>query len=150
MPVETSQLHDVKVAIADALAARPGLADVAIFTAYPGDDAPHEFIALLGRARSLQGWASSGNRRRQEDLSLPGVVFVLKPGGGESVIREARARAYELYGELEAYFVEDPSLGGVVLQVQQSEHNTIEGVEPSGRFCEIQFVISTMNRLTRS
>jgi hypothetical protein len=148
MPWQPSILHDVKVAIADGLALRPGLAGVQIATAWLGEESARESIQLRGRDRSTQDWASIGRLQREENLTIEGVIWVVKGGKDESVIREARGRAFELYAEIEEFVRVDPSLDDLVKQIETVALDLDEGIHlDGGRYAELSFSIEAMQRL---
>lgn len=144
----TTQMHVVKNQLVDALALRAGLAGVQIASAYLGKDSAPENIQFLSPDRSDQDWAAIGKLSRDEKLTIQGVVWVIQPGAGETIIRSVRARAMALFAEIEAYIRSDPTLGGTVKQVNATEYSSEEGASPNGRYCAIEFFIHTMARLT--
>src|SRR5487761_2653762 len=114
MTTTTSQLHLVKNAIVDGLAMRAGLAGVQVASAYLGKDTKAESIQIGVGDELNQSWSQIGNRERQEDMIIRGIVWVMKPGADEAVIRTTRARAVALMAEIEDFFRVDPSIGGLV------------------------------------
>lgn len=137
-----TRLHELKVAVADKLALRGGLAGVAIHSADMGDEMPaREYIALIGEDIIEQEWAGIGQFGRDEQLTLTGAVYVMRPGGGEAIVREARSRCITLMGEIEALCTADPSFGGVVRSALARPAELHEIATPEGRVAVLRFEI---------
>ena len=150
----TSQLHDVKVALVDALRLRAGLAGVPVYSALVSSEDRHntttnaiESIEFAGDADSEQGWGAIGKFTRDETLRILGMVYVQKDGAGEDVIRSARARALALWAEVETYLRGDPSIGNTVKYVHKWQFRCDEWAQDQQRRCALFFVIETFNQL---
>lgn len=148
----SSRLHALKVAVADGLALRSGLSGVQIASVYLGDETSGlETIQLMGPDDIDQEWREIGKFSRDESLTVQGMILVVTPGAGETVARTARARAFALMAEVEAFFMADPSVGGVVKAALGAPTGLHEGIEERGRWALIQFAIKTqLQRLTVS
>ena len=147
MTTTTSQLHVVKNAIVDGLAMRAGLAGVQVASAYLGKDTKAESIQIGVGDELNQSWSQIGNRERQEDMIIRGIVWVMKPGADEAVIRTTRARAVALMAEIEDFLRVDPSIGGLVKVSEIVPKSCTEHANPDGRMCQVDFDVHTMNRL---
>lgn len=145
----TSRVHAALNALVDALQQRPGLSGVQIASGWlGGDTAKGEYIALV-TASSPQDWTSIGRSTRTEELSLQGVIYVMKPGKGETVIREARARALTLWGEVEDYLrsASGKNIENTVLMVTRWGYEMDQGILPDGRYCLLETEITAEARL---
>lgn len=141
MATVTSAVGKLLDALVDALMARPGLVGVQVTSGWVGGDTDaRETIQLTG-ARSDQRWGALGNRRREEDISVEGVVFVVSPGKGESAIRAARNRALGLLAEIEDALRTDPTVALAVKAAQLSSVQLDQGATTAGRWCQIDIVI---------
>lgn len=89
------------------LEARSGLAGVGIFTS-PQNEEVTESIEFGYRITGTQGWAALGQRARNDDYTVTGIIWIAKDGAGEATAKEARDRVYELFGELEEQLRTDP------------------------------------------
>lgn len=145
MATVTSKLHVAMNAIADGLALRPGLAGVQIATGPLGGDSAQESIQLF-TGSSSQAWATTG-RRREEETTIEGAIWVMRAGKDEPVIRAARTRAFALLAEIEDFLRLDPSLGGIVRECGLTNVELDQGVNPDGRWCQLDFTVSPNQRL---
>ena len=90
-------------------------AKVQVASGYLGDDSDrHETIQLIGATSASQRWGALGNRRREEEYTLAGVVYVLEAGKSEPAIKDVRDRAFELLAEIEDFLRLDPTIGNTV------------------------------------
>jgi hypothetical protein len=146
----TTQLHVVKNALADALALLPALSGVQIGTAYLGDESALESIQFRSPDRAVQNWVHEGRLTREEEMTIDGVVWVVKPGKGETIIRAARGRAVELWAAVEGYLrgsTAGVTIENTVLMVTTTAYGTEEGIHPQGRYCQLEFSITAKVRL---
>lgn len=146
MATVTTKLDAAMNAIADGLALRAGLSGVQVGTGPLGAASQQESIQLF-TGSSSQEWATTG-RRKEEELTIDGSIWVSRPSADDAVIREARARAIALLAELEDFLRLDPSLGGVVRVSSLASVELDQGVTPDGgRWCQLDFVIECNQRL---
>lgn len=119
---------------------RGALAGVAVSTADIGiENLDREHIVLFG-ADGNQEWYGIGNIARRETFDVPGAISVLRVGKSEAVIREARARAYEIYAEVERQLYETPTLGDAkVAQIGATDLRQL--VAANGQIARVFFVI---------
>jgi hypothetical protein len=74
----------LRTALNAAFAADPALAQVRAYAAMIGDDPlPLEFVEWYGTEDIDITWAALGNLRIREEYTIPGRIFILKPGAGE-------------------------------------------------------------------
>lgn len=146
----TTRIDALKIALADALAARPALSGVQVGSAFLGDQSLRESIQLAGPDDITQEYAALGRSPLavDETLSLGGFVFVIRPGAGEDTIRAVRARAVALASEVEGTIRADPSLGAVVKWARFRASGMREGAHPDGRACLFDFTIEAFSRLS--
>ncbi len=154
MSTRTSTMHEFMSALADVLQSREALTGVDIASGPLGVDTNRsESIHLFGSPERIastgsQQWAALGNRSREEQYQVAGRVFVSRIGGDEPVIREARARAFELFRELELALRADPAVLAIVRTAEIDRFTLSQGAEESmGRVALIDFEISVRQRL---
>lgn len=151
----TTRIATLKSGLVDALQAVDELSDVQIASADIGDETDEfETIQFIGEDLIDQEWGAIGNLSRDEQITLRGVVQVVKPGAGETVIREARDRAAELLGYIEDYFsgpTGDPRVGNRVHAARCRPVSLQERVTTSGRVALLFFEVQTgKTRLART
>jgi hypothetical protein len=155
----TSAVDDAMNALQTQLAARPGLAGVTVASGDLDADTPREAIILGGVFEWEQEWATIGNLRKDEDFGVETVVWIVKPGAGETVIRAARDRAVAIVAEIETYLrlstvhgdaVDGITLQGVVRSAEWRPTSLRQGPYPDGgRWCQVTGVIGIKARLPR-
>jgi hypothetical protein len=146
---QPSRLDTLLVAICDGLALRAGLAGVQIGSGPLGDSTERESIQFVG-GNLAQEWGSIGKLEREESIELAGSVWVRKEGGGETVIREARARAFVLLAELEDFLRADPSVGTAIRVGALARGVLDQGAGDGYRWVELEFLIQAGKRLQSS
>lgn len=147
MAIELTKAHTIMNALADALAARAGLDSVQVATAPLGKDTAREAI-VLADGRASQEWGSIGAKSRDEELTIAGLVWVTRPGAGETVIRETRARAFALLAEIETHLREDPTALGSLKWYEFTSYTLDQGANDLGRWVQIDFEIVAKGRLS--
>lgn len=116
----TSRLPDAIDTLYNRWKAAPGLGAAGV-SVYDGpvvtDDALRESVwvgfnadpnGTFQVAETSQDWAGIGAKKRQEEFGVICAVYVPR---GDTDIRKARERAYEIFGAVEADLRSDPSLG---------------------------------------
>jgi hypothetical protein len=147
----TSTIPAAMDAFVDGLLARPGLEGVQIASGYLGADSdPKQSIQLTGASRAEQVWGMLGNRRRDEEYTLDGLIWIVVPGKNEPVIREARNRAFLLLAEIEDFLRVDPRIGQTTKVSQLSRYPFEQGANDIGRWCQIDFEIACEQDLRSS
>lgn len=145
MATTTSTIHAAMNAFVDGMLARPNIinAGVQVTSGFLGaDQARHESIQLFEVQGAEQSWDMLGNRRRHEEYTITGGIGVRRAGKNEDVIRDVRARAFELLGEIEDFLRVDPTIGGVTRVSELSRYPVQQGADAEGRWCQIDFEIS--------
>lgn len=153
MATTTSKLATAINYLADALAARPGLAGVQVASGWLGADTSGTESIQITDGRSAQAWAALGRQSREETLTITVAIWVRRAGGGEAVIRETRARAFALLAELEDQLrgsTAGISLGGAARSSQITGIDLNQGANPGDRWCQIDATIEADKRLISS
>ena len=148
MATVTSTIDAAMIAFVDGMLARANIiADgVQVSSGYlGGDTAAKESIQLTDVPSAEQKWGMLGNRRRDEEYTLNGLIWVVKAGKNEAVIREARARAFALLAEIEPRQVGDWYLAMYVDAVEWVELPNTLGMALGacgGRFTSKPYIAS--------
>jgi len=153
MATVTSTIDAAMIAFVDGMLARANIiADgVQVSSAYlGGDTAAKESIQLTNVPQAEQKWGMLGNRRRDEEYTLAGLIWVVKAGKNETIIREARARAFELLAEIEDFIRVDPTIGATTKVSELSRYPVDQGASAEGRWCQIDFEITCKKDLRSS
>lgn len=138
-------------ALKTALEARAGLVGVTIATCPLAEEAI-ESIEFGYRITGTQGWAAMGQRRREDNYVITGIVWIAKDGGGETAqaaAKEARDRVYELFAELEAQLRDTPWLTNIVagLGAQLTRVDFDQWYDDAKRIARMTFEISVSGRI---
>lgn len=146
MTTTTSALPDLLDALQDALASRPGLADVAVLSGpADADDLGKEYVtlALLNPPVALpQRYAGMNVQYKKEDLRIRCECRANQPGKGEDNLRLARRRVFAIFGEVEDELRTNPTLGLPAVDVAQVEDAEFQqGADDQGRIAVIEFSI---------
>jgi hypothetical protein len=139
-------------ALVDALQAREDLEGVQVDIGPLGDyTAKRESVQFFG-CRAEEEWAALGNARRDETLTLKGMLFVDVPGGSvNQAVRTASARAWELRNIVAAQLRSDPKVGGTVYAAGIVRSEERRGLNPDGsRRSTIEFEIQARATLPRA
>lgn len=147
MTTETSAVHAWLNAFADALAARANLAGVLITTGYVADVGRLEAIQIGDTIEGEQEWSLLGNRRRKEQFRINGIIWVSKPGKGETVIRAARERAFVLLAEIEDELRLRPTVSATNKLSALTRYTVDQGASTDGRWAQIDFEVSNWKEL---
>jgi len=153
MATVTSTIHAAMNAFADGMLARANIisAKVQVSTGYlGGDSAAKESIQLTDVTPATQEWGLIGNRRRNEEYTLNGLIWVLKAGKNETVIRLARARAFELLAEVEDFLRLDPTIASTTLVSELASYPLDQGANQEGRWAQVDFAIACKKDLRSS
>ena len=144
----SSKAPEVLEAFADLLIARPALAKVQITTG-PMPTGPKEKIEFhdINAPQEFAGFGKVQNKpSRRETWTITGLVEANADGAGETAIRQARARAYVLLGEVEDTLRANIHVGdGLWTQFARGE--TRQGIDDKRRWCQIKFELTGEARL---
>lgn len=120
----TSRVPELIDALVAACRAAPGLADIAVADGPEiSESNPPEWLMIgfdgdadsnFQAAQSVITWASPVSTDQEEQLQVTCAVFTSR---GDTDVRAARARAYEIGGVLEQLLKADPSVGLRSLEV---------------------------------
>lgn len=144
----------------DLLAARAGLQGVGVFSAHPGPSAPPEHIILALEPVALT-WERQTAPKHQvfESYEVPCLAFAKVSGKGtdEELIRNARARVFELMEEVIDQF-DASGTGGVnsyaALGVRSAKvtvgrlEQGIDASDPAYRIAAVPFTLTVMAEFT--
>lgn len=100
-------------------------------------------IMFLG-AHVEQESLGMGQDDRIENYEIPGDIYFVAPGAGETAAKEARDTALEMFAALETYLADDITIGSTVLTGEIQDFNLDSGPYPGipgGHFAEITFTI---------
>lgn len=75
---------------------------------------------------------------------------MLKAGKNETVIRLARARAFELLAEVEDFLRLDPTIASTTLVSELASYPLDQGANQEGRWAQIDFAIACKKDLRSS
>lgn len=138
-------------AFVDGLASRAGLFGVQVSSGYLGADSDaYESIQLVDVSPANQQWSMIGNKRRDEEYTLQGIIWVVQAGKGETVIRAARDRVFALLAEIEDFLRVDPTIGSTTRVSELSAYPLEQGANDRGRWCQISFEVSCKKDLRSS
>lgn len=138
--MSTSGIGTVLDAIQAALAARSGLGGVSIFTAPVGyDEAGLECIAFGDAELTEIALTMGGNREETWRVDGETRVEVGWQGSTETTIAAARARALEIFAELETHL--NATYKGSVPDVNLASARMVQSIGQVGRVCQILFTI---------
>jgi hypothetical protein len=121
-----SVVHDYRVALKAALAARPALSGVRVSYGPPLPRTPGEFIWLADAEEAPQVARALGRMKRREDAIVKVVVSVQRTGTDQEAVA---ARAYALLAEVENAIREDPSLDAHYTGAGELIHSQFAGLE---------------------
>lgn len=140
-------------AFVDGMLARANIisASVQVVSGYVGGDAAaKESIQLTDWGPAEQRWGVLGNRRRDEEYTLNGLIWVTKAGKTEAAIRSARDRAFALLAEVEDFLRTDPTIGGTTKVAELAAYPGEQGANEEGRWVQISFEIRCSKDLRSS
>lgn len=144
MATVTSSIPDAMDAFVAGMLLRANIisAGVQVASGYLGaDSARHESIQLTSVPDAAQVWGMLGNRRRDEEYTIDGLVWAMKPGKNEPAIKAARDRAFELLAEIEDFLRLDPTIGGTTKVSELTAYPVDQGANEEGRWCQLDFEI---------
>jgi len=157
MVATTSSMHEFMTAFVDYLGGREDFAGVELASGLLGPRAePGETVQILGSPNriadtGMQRWASLGNRSREEEYEVAGYISVRRDGAGETEIRDARSRAFELFAGIERALRDEPQLKQglktIVRTAEVSRFLLAQGIGDKYRWAEIHFEIHVTKRL---
>lgn len=143
----TSTVPAVLDALRTALDARPGLDGVSIFTGPAGDEAGLESIEFFDVEDWSLEFANLGGSKRDEEYSLQGFVWIVKPGAGETTIKAARDRAIAIYIEIESQLRTDPKVGERLLWALPNTARLTQRMSDKGRVAILEFTVRCKARI---
>ena len=153
MATVTSSIPDAMDAFVDGMLLRANIisAKVQVASGYlGGDSAAKESIQLTDVPAATQSWGMLGNRRRDEEYTINGLIWVVKAGKNETVIRSARDRAFALLAEIEDFLRLDPTIGSTTKVSELTAYPFDQGANAEGRWCQIDFSIACKKDLRSS
>jgi hypothetical protein len=127
----TSQVSVFREALRSAVAASL-TAGPTVYAYDPGSsntDSVGELV-YFGTATANQSHLTFGGAR-QEEISLDVIIYVRRPGAGQTQAKAAEDRALELFGEIEDAIRDDPDLNAV-FHVQVTGPNEVEAIIDAG------------------
>lgn len=133
----------------------PTLADVEVHTAITRFDESGEAIEFgTADTDGEADWINIGNQRREEKGRIGGLIWIVKPGSGEEVIKEARDRAVLLLNivatELRAnpgQWLTSQSVDSAVRVAAIARLRPVQAPTNDGRHMGIEFTIEYEQRL---
>lgn len=145
----TTRLFVIKDALADGLAARPGMASVYVGTGWmAGTQPPEEWLILLDASAPQEYGAMGGAGLGLDEAGqIDGQLQVSKSGAGEDVLRAARERAAALLGELELLLAEDRTVGGLVSDIRLGNLSVRDEPADQARLCLVTFSLAYRARI---
>lgn len=103
---------------------------------------------LLEVPPSSQQWSVVGNRARDEEGDIAGLILVARAGAGEEVITEVREEAFRILETLETLLVADATWGVAgVHYTTLASFSLQQEPRPNARACELDFTIHYKARL---
>lgn len=130
------------------LEAREGLSKVGIYTS-PQNEEVTQSIEFGYRITGTQGWAALGQRARNDDYTVTGIIWIAQDGAGESAAKEARDRVYALFAELEAELSAGPwvdeSLNALGAQLTRADFS--QWYDDRKRMARMEFDITCRARI---
>jgi hypothetical protein len=131
------------------LEAREGLAGVGIYTS-PQNEEVTESIEFGYRIAGTQGWAALGQRARNDDYTVTGIIWKAVDGAGEADAKTARDWVYDTFGELEEQLRTDPYVnqsvtGNTGAQITRADFN--QWYDDRKRMARMEFDITCKARI---
>jgi hypothetical protein len=151
MPATSSipAFFDALKALLDVRAGIVGPPLVAVATGDLAADTPPEAIILAGAAgpRENVGLRGPQGISQDQNVTVRGAIWIVKPGQGESIIKAARDRAYALLGELEQQLKSTPTVSGTCQYATVTGDILEQGLNDAGRWAQITWEITYRARL---
>jgi hypothetical protein len=134
------------------LDARAGIIGPPLVTVATGDlaaDTPKEAIVLFGALgpRESVGLRGPQGISADENVTVRGAIWIVKPGQGETVLKAARDRAAAILAELEQTLKANPTVSGTCQYAAVSSSGHEAGVNDEGRWHQTSFEITYRARL---
>ncbi len=134
------------------LAGNPATAKVRAYAAPAGDPLPLEMVELYG-SDDTQAWGALGNRRRTEQYTIRGGIFILQAGAGladgsEAVADAARNRVYAILAVVEDELRTNYTMQASVYRAQLASANLTQGMTDNGRWATLEIRIDVYTELT--
>lgn len=133
----------------------PTLAEVLVHTAIQRLDEAGEAIEFGDvETDGDADWSLLGDLRRDEEGRLGGLIWIVAPGSGEAVIKEARDRAALLFGIVAQELRANPGQGYPTKDVAQAVREAaithfqlLQAPSDKGRLAQFKFIIAYKGRL---
>jgi hypothetical protein len=134
------------------LDARANIIGPPLVTVATGDlaaDTPKEAIVLFGALgpRESVGLRGPQGISADENVTVRGAIWIVKPGQGETVIKQARDRAAALLAEVEQTLKANPTVSGTCQYAAVSSSGHEAGANDEGRWHQLNFDITYRARL---
>lgn len=135
------------------LDARSGIIGPPLVTVSTGDlgtETPREAIVLYGAPtaeREEVGMRGPAGFSYDHNVTVAGAIWIVKPGQGETVIKQARDRAFDLLDEIDAALAADPKVGGACYFAAVTGDVLEQGANDEGRWVQISLTITYRARL---
>ena len=145
-----SSLGAFLTAIRDALGERHGLAGVRIFTGPVGeqDIGPENIVFAVEETSVDQDYPTLPQRESFETYDVEGRIWIVKPGGGESVIAAARERALEILTQVQSEGIANDTMDGTVRDVLLVSFTMTQFALDAARDCRISFTLRVQAHYT--
>jgi hypothetical protein len=147
---EASSLGVFLDSIRARLMERSGLAGVRVFTGPVGDkDIGRENIVFgVDPIEVDQAYPTVPQREAFETFSVEGRIWIVKPGGGEAVIKAARDRAMAVLSEVQSECVTNHTMDGAVRDVLLTSYKLEQFPLDAARDCRIAFNLDVKSEFT--
>lgn len=143
----TTTVPDFLDALKAQLEARQGLADVGIYTS-PQNEEVTESIEFGFRITGTQGWAAMGQRSRNDDYTVTGIIWKAVDGAGEATAKEARDWVYTTFSELEESLRDDMHLSDtLVIGCHLTRADFTQWYDDRKRMARLEFDIEAKSRI---
>ena len=140
----TSPVYTLRTNLKTQIIARlttDGISGVSVFAYPPGDEAPQTDLIYLEDDDPTQTNLVFGGSR-EETINLEGVVWVMKPGAGDTVAGAAEQRCLAIAASIENELRDDPTVNSAVFNAEYENGRGTPGVNPDGRTHLKRFTIT--------
>lgn len=141
---------DALKALLDARAGLIGPPLVTVSTGDLGTETPREAIVLYGTPtaeREEVGMRGPAGFSYDHNVTVAGAIWIVKAGQGETVIKQARDRAFAVLNEVDATLAASPSVSSTCYFAAVTADVLEQGANDDGRWCQISFTITYRARL---
>lgn len=145
----TSSIPSVKDALKSGLSAKTGLAGVSVFTAGVPDGTRVDECIVFGQVTTEDAQTGIGATSLFEEYTIMGAIRVRKPGGGETVIKTARDRLFEILAYVQEYLADTPTLSTTgVISVDFRGLDFDEWAEDRERWAGLRFRLAVRAQIS--